>query len=184
MDTLFGLPAHPLIVHGATVLVPLAAIGGIVIAFSPTWRERIGIVVAGIAGIAVVLTWFASESGEALEEGVEATADWQLLRTHTQMGDGAAAWILPLAALVIGLVAYAWSRKRAGRPLARPSFQQPVALLLALGIVASGVAATYRIIAVGHSGAKSVWHDVKVGEGGEGGEYGEHEGGDRDGDGD
>jgi len=42
LDSLFGLPAHPLLVHGAVVLVPLAALGTIVIAFWPAARELIG----------------------------------------------------------------------------------------------------------------------------------------------
>ena len=47
LDSLFGLPAHPLLVHGAVVLVPLAALGTIVIAFWPAARERIGWITAG-----------------------------------------------------------------------------------------------------------------------------------------
>jgi hypothetical protein len=42
LDTLFGVPSHPLVVHAAVVLVPLAAIGTIVIALWPTARQRIG----------------------------------------------------------------------------------------------------------------------------------------------
>ncbi len=42
MDELFGLPAHPLLVHAAVVLVPLAAIGVVLIAFWPAARARLG----------------------------------------------------------------------------------------------------------------------------------------------
>ena len=58
MDSFFGLPAHPLLVHGVTVLLPLAALGAIVAAVSPTWRERIGWVASRLAraGAGVVVS--------------------------------------------------------------------------------------------------------------------------------
>ncbi len=40
MDTLFGLPAHPLLVHIPIVLLPLAAIGVIVMLIKPEWHRR------------------------------------------------------------------------------------------------------------------------------------------------
>lgn len=40
--TLFGLPLHPLVVHAAVVLLPLAALGAIVIAVSERARKRYG----------------------------------------------------------------------------------------------------------------------------------------------
>jgi uncharacterized membrane protein len=40
MDTLFGLPAHPLLVHIPIVLLPLAAIGVIVMLIKPAWHRR------------------------------------------------------------------------------------------------------------------------------------------------
>ena len=58
LETLFGLPAHPLIVHAAVVLVPLAAIGTIVIAVSAKARLHIGwIVVALTASAFVFVCW-------------------------------------------------------------------------------------------------------------------------------
>ncbi len=49
MDEILGLPAHPLLVHGAVVLVPLAAAGVVLIAFWPTARFRLGYAVLAIA---------------------------------------------------------------------------------------------------------------------------------------
>ena len=68
LDTLFGLPAHPLIVHAVVVLVPLAAIGGIAIALSAWVRAHIGWLVVAFAVAGVVLVPLATGSGEALEE--------------------------------------------------------------------------------------------------------------------
>ncbi len=60
IDTLFGLPAHPLIVPAAVVLLPIAAIGLIVVALVPKLRRHYAPVVFGVAlaaTIAVGATW-------------------------------------------------------------------------------------------------------------------------------
>jgi hypothetical protein len=54
INTIFGLPAHPLLVHIPVALIPLCAIGAVVIAISPRWRQRIGWVVVVLAGVTVV----------------------------------------------------------------------------------------------------------------------------------
>jgi len=38
--TINGLPLHPLLVHAVVVLLPLAAVGSIIIAVVPKWRRR------------------------------------------------------------------------------------------------------------------------------------------------
>ena len=42
IETFFGLPAHPLMVHLPVVLIPLAGIIAIVFAFRPAWLDRFG----------------------------------------------------------------------------------------------------------------------------------------------
>ena len=161
MDTFFGLPAHPLLVHGVTVLLPLAAFGAIVAAVSPTWRERIGWVAVGIAGLGVVFTYLAKESGEALEEYIERTEGVSaLLHAHTEMGDVALFWALPLFVAVAGFMAYHEYRKRGGQtPL--PLGSTLSLALIALVVVASA-ATTVKIVQVGHSGAKATWEGVTL----------------------
>ena len=39
IDKLFGIPAHPLIVHIPVVLVPLAAVGAVLALVVPRWRH-------------------------------------------------------------------------------------------------------------------------------------------------
>lgn len=180
MNTFFGLPSHPLLVHAATVLLPLAAVGGIVIGFSKSWRDRIGWIVVGLGGAGVVATWLAKESGEALEEAVEGGANSALLNAHTRMGDTLLTWVIPFFVLLLAVMLYDRFKKRVA------SGRDPIALLLAVLVVATAGLATYRTIETGHSGAKSVWGDVKVSseggegdegrEGGEEGEEGEEEG--------
>lgn len=161
MDTFFGLPAHPLLVHGVTVLLPLAAIGAVVIAFSPVWRERIGWLVVGFAGISLVLTYLAKESGEALEEYIEETEGISdVLHRHTELGDVFLFWAIPLFVVVLGFMLYTRYRKQHGMP--ELTLGSPLALALVGLVLVASAATTYKVIEVGHSGAKAVWEEVDV----------------------
>ena len=157
LDSLFGLPAHPLIVHAAVVLVPLAAIGTIAIAFWPSARRKIGWVVVGLALVGTVSCYLASKSGEALQENVPRTA---AVVDHAQEGDGAAffgAAVFVGAAAIMGIDEVRRRRTAAGQP------DDP--RLRTIGIAAGAVAIVLsllggaRIVQVGHSGAKAVWED-------------------------
>ena len=161
MDTFFGLPSHPLLVHAVTVLFPLAALGALVIALSPAWRERIGWIVVGLAGVGLVFTYLAKESGEALEEALERVEGISpQLHAHTELGDVTLFWMLPLFLVVLGFMLYHRSRTKKGQPELKAS--SPLALgLVALVLLAGGVT-TYKVIEVGHTGAKAAWGDVQI----------------------
>ena len=70
VDEFFGLPAHALLVHGAVVLLPLCAIGVILIAFIGSWRRKYGWLVLFGLFLATLFAYFAKESGENLAEVV------------------------------------------------------------------------------------------------------------------
>lgn len=58
-----GLPVHVLVVHGAVVLTPLAAIAAIVFAVMPRWRYLSRWPTVVLAVIATVTVWVARFSG-------------------------------------------------------------------------------------------------------------------------
>jgi uncharacterized membrane protein len=68
INNLFGLPAHPLLVHLPVVMVPMAALGAIILAIFPKFFTRYGWWVTGIAFIGAVGAILAAGSGEALEQ--------------------------------------------------------------------------------------------------------------------
>ena len=140
--TLFGLPLHPLVVHAAVVLLPLAALGAIVIAVSERARKRYGwLVFAGAfaAGGSVV---GARVTGEAFAGGATGTG---ALATHMTWGM-LAPW--PATALVVTTLLLMLTSKSTSRPLK--------VTLGTLTIVAA-LAGLAVIVVVGHSGATSVW---------------------------
>ena len=69
-NEVFGLPAHPLIVHGAVVLGPLLCLAAVGYAVLPRYRVQLGWLAAVLAVLAPLTTYAATLSGEELEERV------------------------------------------------------------------------------------------------------------------
>ncbi len=177
MDELFGLPAHPLVVHGAVVLVPLAAIGVVLTAFWPAARAKLGLAVVVIALAGTVLAFLAAESGEALEESVRET---ELVEDHAELGDSGLASAAAVLVGALGVVGFGWyERRRAGNTPAVDAAEsvagddgasgaraprQMTGLGVGVGVVAVVLASlgTFQIARIGHSGAKATWDTVQV----------------------
>ncbi len=155
ITTLFGLPAHPLIVHGAVVLLPLAAIGLIAVALIPKARRRYAPVVFGLALVATIAVGMAQQSGESLQENVKKT---EQVREHAEMGDQVLPWAIALTIVSGAVAAEPYLRGRFGK-----LSPKVVAGVLIGASVIAGVGATWTVIEVGHSGATAVWHDTPTG---------------------
>jgi hypothetical protein len=173
IKTLFGLPAHPLIVHVPVVLLPLATVGAILAIAFPRLRRPFGWTVVFLTGLSTVFAKLAEGSGRALEEAVRESST---LEGHIEAGDSM--WLFAGFFFACALGYMLWDRhlSRRAEPgeaggSARTSAPTWVAPVLAALVILSGVGATARVIQVGHSGAKATWVDktnrVKSG-GGEG----------------
>ncbi len=64
-ETVFGLPAHPLLIHAAVVFVPLLIFAGLVYAFVPQLRSRVAWAVAILAVVGPLSALAAKLSGDA-----------------------------------------------------------------------------------------------------------------------
>lgn len=167
MDKISGLPAHPLLVHIPVVLVPLAAIGALAMAFWPWLRARIGWIVAGLAVLGGLGAILAASAGESLQEGKPESS---AIRHHAELGEGARNFSILFAILVVLFVAGEWWLKRraaqtgadgAGKSAGWKKWVLPVAAVLT---VASGAWATYSVMDAGHTGAKSTWENEGKGD--------------------
>jgi hypothetical protein len=148
---LFGLPAHPLLVHLPIVLIPLAAVGALAIAVVPSWRARFGTLTLAVAGLALVGVQLALGSGEALEPHVPKSA---ILERHTQLADALRPLMLVFFLLLLAFVLL--DRRR-------PAWaSRPMMIGLALLTVLSGGITTGRLAQVGHNGARATWHDTDM----------------------
>ena len=145
-DTVAGLPLHPLVVHAAVVLLPLAALGLILLVLVPRWRATFGwLVMAGLAA-GTVSAIVAKQSGEALAARVGEP------ERHAELGD-----VLPLVAIVLLVVALAWFVADRRRRASGAPGQGVVVLVLGIASAVLGVGTIGLTVAVGHSGAEAVW---------------------------
>jgi uncharacterized membrane protein len=143
LDTVGGIPVHPLVVHVVVVLVPLSALGAALMvvnrSFSRRYASLVTVFSAGAAGAAIV----AKESGEKLALRVGSPT------THVEFGS-----LMPfVAAGLFLLITVFWLFDR-GIPTNR---NRPI-WLSALGVVLV-LAAAFAMwtFLVGHSGAEAVW---------------------------
>lgn len=163
--SIFGLPAHPLIVHAAVVLVPVAAIGLILVALISRGRRWYAPLVLVFALGALGSVALAQGSGEALEERVNET---ELVEEHTEMGESVMPWAVGVAVLSAVVAAEPLIRRR--RETLPAAFGIGVVVLSLI----SGVGATASVFRVGHSGAKAAWDGEMLPEG-SGGSYDNHD---------
>lgn len=171
LDTITGIPAHPLIVHFSLVAIPLAAILVLLFVVKPSWRDMLSyfmVAMGGAIGIGVVL---AASSGESLEERVDESS---LLDTHAELGDQLQiiGVIFGISLIVLGVYHLLTSRNiiQFGAERSR----QLLIGFMVIALVTSGIAVTWDV-RTGHSGAKSVWSELE-GEGNSDGEGGDDDG--------
>ena len=144
LGTLAGLPLHPLLVHSAIVLVPLVAIGALVMSYLPSFSRRHGRLILILAVVAQVSVFLAKMSGEAFSEILNKN-----IEKHAELGE-----IAPLATLpMVVLIYLRWRMDRAGSSIGNATVRR----LTSIALVIASLVSLVVIFLVGHSGATSVW---------------------------
>jgi len=147
MDLISGLPIHPLINHGVAVLVPLAAIGALLVIFIPKFRAAYSPLVLIAVLLSTVSAFIATQSGEALSERVG------LPNAHATQGERLSFVVLAFAILFtiwFALERTDWIKKEFASVLKR-------VLNIVIPIIA--ILSFVLTILVGHSGAEATWKD-------------------------
>lgn len=152
IEEVFGLPAHPLVVHAAVVLLPLAALATVVLAAVPRLRRSYAPLALGLALAALVAVGLAQGSGEALEERVEET---ELVEAHTSQGERVLPWAIGVVVAAAAVTAVPVVLRR--RPDTAAGTATAVVVVLSL---VAGAGATWTVVDVGHSGAEATWENV------------------------
>lgn len=137
-----GLPAHPLIVHGVVVLLPLISIFVLVALFKKRLMANNYMAIIFALGVSTIGVIAAKSSGDSLAAAVG------LPQFHAEWGNN----LVPLAMAFFGVFVL-FSFFTFQRPKAKVSkLLSVVVALLCLG----SIGMTY---VVGHSGAESVWKE-------------------------
>jgi hypothetical protein len=161
-DKVFGLPAHPLLVHAAVVMVPLAAVALIATGWREAWRRiyllPIALLAIGGAGFA----FLAKESGEPLQKSVRAAG--KRVGEHPEQGDTAFVFAGLFAAICLAFYLYQTFGDRVRERVGwTERYRTPVdegILLYAISIPLAALA-IWTMMVAGHSGAKLVWDSAK-----------------------
>lgn len=166
LDNISGLPTHPLVVHLPIVLVPLTLICVLVFSFRKKWHVHYAIPVAILSFVALVGSYLAQDSGESLEHRIPKSS---LLEKHTQLGDQFFTIALLMFFVVLIWAFVGWYFRNKSDDETKYRYIRIGVCVLAIAVVGYASFAVYQ---VGHSGAKSVWHNtpaVRQGSGGDGG---------------
>jgi len=145
VDLITGLPWHPLIIHGVVVLVPLAAIGVVLVMFIPKIRRTYSPLVLGTLYVATIFAFLATQSGEALAERVG------LPNPHATQGERLLYVVVAFSILFTIWFALEYS-VRIQKVV--PSAIQPVLNVI---IPITAIASIVLTVLVGHSGAEASW---------------------------
>ena len=143
-----GWPLHPLVIHAAVVFIPLLVIAGLVYAFVPRLRGRVGWVAVLLALAAPGAALFAKLSGDAFRARIArlGTRPEILAKVdaHRALGTDTLYWTIGLAVVVLALV------------LLR-NVPRAVSLGLVVLTAGLGLASAYYVYRTGDSGAHIVW---------------------------
>jgi hypothetical protein len=185
-DKIFGLPLHALVVHFVVVLLPVAAVGSLLVAVWPWARRRYGWLVVAAAALAAALVPVAVDSGNNLQRGLEGIQKGlgtnALITRHQELANMMIWWALGLfvavAALMVahtaasrqakaaldedgvgggGGVATATATATATKRTTGVTMTMLVAVVATVGLaVGTGI----HIYRVGDAGARTIWEDV------------------------
>jgi hypothetical protein len=156
LNTINGLPAHILLVHAVVVFVPLAAIA-LVASLRPVTARRLGLLVPGVALLALASVVLAMNAGGWLQDHVHNTA---LVRRHTDLGGQL--WPFSFGVLVLSLVTW-WIARRtdASETTAASREHGGAVATIAVGVlaVAVSVASIVQVVRIGESGSRAAWNN-------------------------
>ena len=145
MDLITGLPWHPLIIHGVVVLVPLAALGVLLVMFIPKIQHTYAPLVLGTLYVATIFAFLATQSGEALAERVG------LPNLHATQGERLLNVAVAFSILFTIWFALGYSDR------IRKAFPSAIKPVLKVIIPITAIASIVLTVFVGHSGATASW---------------------------
>jgi hypothetical protein len=163
---IFGLPAHPVVVHAAVVLTPLAVLLVLAFALLPSWRwaSRWPALLVTLAATGAVVV--AKYSGQALYDDriahLPPSRVTELVATHASRGD-VLFWVTIAFAVMVVLAFYllpAPSGLRGGRLDHAGRQEGWVGIVVPGALVVLGIVVTIWVVLTGDAGARAVWSSL------------------------
>jgi hypothetical protein len=167
MLTVGGIPAHPLVIHAVVVLLPLSAVGTLLVVARPLWRSQLAVWVLILAFLGVFAVPVATRTGEQLKEAIGGGGD--LVAIHESRGE---TLLVPALVYLVLLAATVFTGRRAqpvrvdgpgaAHALAPGSTAtlQRVALVTGILAAVAGIVVTGLVMWIGDAGAAAAWSGV------------------------
>ena len=147
MDLIMQLPVHPLINHAVAVLVPVSALGAILLVVFAKLRSNYSVLLLITVISASISAFIAENSGEALANRVGSPGE------HAIQGER-----LFKIVLVFTLIYILWFAIHK-KYIVIKGAQRVINTGLSASLVATAVASAALTFIVGHSGAAATWED-------------------------
>jgi hypothetical protein len=165
MLTVDGIPAHPLVVHAVVVLLPLAAVGTLLLVARPAWRRQLGVWVLLLAVVGVAAVPVATQTGEQLQQALGGGGP--LVEVHEERAE---TLLLPALCFLVLLAATVLLGRRADAAAGGPGAAHALStradplrrVTLVVGVLAglAGLVVIGLVVWIGHSGSVAVWSGV------------------------
>jgi uncharacterized membrane protein len=152
MTTVFGLPAHALLVHAIVVLAPLTAVLGILCAVSDWARTRFVWLVVALAAINLVLTPLTVSAGEWLYNREESHSP--ILELHEERGETMLYFSIALLVMAIAIAVLDVRARRAASP------QKAATIVVVILALVVGVSSIVQVVRIGHTGTEAKWGQI------------------------
>ena len=164
MLTVDGIPAHPLVVHAVVVLLPLAAVGTLLVVARPLWRRQLGVwvLLLALAGTAAVPV--AQQTGAQLAESLGGGGPLVMehaMRASTLLLPALVFLALLAATVLVGRRADVLSGDAPGaaHAVATRTVHAAAGHARSSGVLAAlaGLVVTGLVVWIGHAGSAAVW---------------------------
>jgi hypothetical protein len=157
LTSINGLPSHPLFVHAAVTLLPIAVILLLASALWPRARARLGLLTP-LGGLgAFVACWVTKEAGERLEHSPLMQGMRSQIHHHAEMGSATAMWSFGVFVLTVLVWAGSSGAVTSRVPIVGVLGGRAGSVVLAVAAVAVSTVGMWALIGAGDSGAHMVW---------------------------
>jgi Predicted membrane protein (DUF2231) len=157
VDSVLGVPAHPLIVHVPVVFIPLTLVVAVAAVAWPRGRRPLSLAALGCALVGALGAQLATMSGEGLEEQVRATS---LVHQHADLGEATRTLSFVMVVAAAAYCARVWVDvlpPPIGRRLEGLLAPRAVGTGLAVALLLTAVLTTTWAVRAGHKGAEAAW---------------------------
>ncbi len=152
MNTIAGIPAHPLLVHGVVALAPLTALLLILCAFWAGARRRLVWLVLALACVVAALTPITASAGQWLYD--RESEHRPILELHQERGE----WMIYFAVGLLVVATLQVVQHLMESRTEKPGRALPV--VAAVLAVVVGVSSLVGVVLIGHSGAEAKWGTI------------------------